>query len=193
MNLLSSAAMDEFETTFAPLDRDPSIKAIAIVSGKPNTFVTGADLHEIIKMTEASEALAMSVKGQRIFDAISNMKKPTVVGINGVCLGGGLELALCCDRRIATDAEITELGLPEVRLGFIPGLGGTQRLPRLVGAKAAVELILSAHAIKPQRALAIGLVDQVLKPDDLLGAVEALTFKVGARGKTGPETKRRKS
>lgn len=182
-NLMTAGALDEFESAIHEVGRDPSISAVGIVSGKPDSFVLGADLHEIIKFTEAAQALALSSRGQEILNALSNVPKPTVVGINGPCLGGGLELALACDVRIATDSETTQLGLPEVRLGFIPGLGGTQRLPRLIGARSAVELILSAEPVNAKRALELGLVDQVVAQDDLLEAVEAKALELAKAGK----------
>lgn len=189
VNLLTQEAMDQFEVALASLERDSDVKAIAIVSGKPDTFVTGADLHELIKLTEASQALAVATRGQQTLDKLSAVTKPTVAGINGVCLGGGLELALACDKRIATDEKITELGLPEVRLGFVPGLGGTQRLPRLIGVKAAVEMILTAKTITAHKALELGLIDQLVKADHLLDAVEAMALELSQTGKPAPSNK----
>lgn len=175
-NLLSSSVMEELGQTILATESDPEIKAIGIISGKPDAFVSGADLHEIIKCSSVSAAYKLSKQGQELFTIISTKHKPTVIGIHGACLGGGLELALCCDKRIATSSPLTILGLPEVKLGFIPGLGGTQRLPRLVGVKKALELILSGEPISSKTAKEIGLVDELVEPDVLLDELEALAI-----------------
>jgi len=183
VNLLTSAAMNEFEAALDQIERDAEIKALVLVSGKPDTFLAGADLHEIIKFTSAEQALELSERGHHIFKKLAACPKPVVAAINGICLGGGLELILCCDERIATAVPNTQLGLPEVRLGFIPGLGGTQRLPRLIGLKVAVELILGAEPIDGQRALAVGLIDQLVHPDNLLDAAESAAVALMQSGK----------
>jgi 3-hydroxyacyl-CoA dehydrogenase/enoyl-CoA hydratase/3-hydroxybutyryl-CoA epimerase len=189
VNLLTATAMDAFDEAVTQMERDPDIKALAILSGKPDTFILGADLHEIIKLEEASHGTALAVRGQKMLNRLSQVKKPSVAGINGMCLGGGLELALACDRRIATNSATTNLGLPEVRLGFVPGLGGTQRLPRLIGAKAAVQMILAAEPVDAQRAKELGLVDEIVSPDDLLDAVEAMCLELIKAGKPEPINK----
>ncbi len=171
-NVLSSTVIDEFAQCVKEAQEDASIKALGIVSGKADTFLSGADLHEILKFTDAHQAEGLSQRGQLVFNALADLGKPTVVGINGVCLGGGLELALCCTRRIATDSPITLLGLPEVKLGFVPGLGGTQRLPRLIGIRKALEIILAQEPFKAGKAYEMGIVDQLSTPDQLLDDVE---------------------
>jgi 3-hydroxyacyl-CoA dehydrogenase/enoyl-CoA hydratase/3-hydroxybutyryl-CoA epimerase len=183
VNLLTSTAMDEFEAAFDQVNDDPEVKAMVLVSGKPDSFIVGADLHEIIKFTSPDQALAVSSRGHHILRKLAACTKPTVAAINGICLGGGLEMVLCCDERIVTNVPATKLGLPEVRLGFIPGLGGTQRLPRLIGLKVSLELILGAEAIDCQRALAVGLVNQIVEPDNLLEAAEAAAVRLMEAGK----------
>lgn len=172
LNFLTREVMREFEEIIDELETDNSIKGVVFISGKPNTFLSGADLHEIIKFTEPQQAYDLSRRGQKLFSRIANLKQPTVCAIHGVCLGGGLESALSCVRRIATTDEITLLGLPELRLGFVPGLGGTQRLPRLVGLKKALEMILGSEPISSFEALEVGLVDRLVEPNELLKEAE---------------------
>jgi 3-hydroxyacyl-CoA dehydrogenase/enoyl-CoA hydratase/3-hydroxybutyryl-CoA epimerase len=178
INSLTAEVTDELEQALIEVERDSSVKAMVLVSGKPDTFLSGADLHEIMKFTDVEVARRTSSRGQKILDRLAALAKPTVVGINGVCLGGGLELALSCKRRIATTDAKTLLGLPEVRLGLIPGMGGTQRLPRLIGLSAALELILSAEPVSSARALELGLVDELVAPDDLLERCHKLALEM---------------
>jgi 3-hydroxyacyl-CoA dehydrogenase / enoyl-CoA hydratase / 3-hydroxybutyryl-CoA epimerase len=173
VNMLSSGVMDEFEDCIKQVAEDDSIKGVGIISGKPDTFLSGADLHEIMKFTDAHQGEALSRRGQHIFNGLANMNKPTVVGIHGVCLGGGLELALCCTKRIATDSPITLIGLPEVKLGFVPGLGGTQRLPRLIGVRNSLEVILTGDPVTARKANELGIIEKLTTPDNLLDQVEA--------------------
>lgn len=171
-NLLSSNVIDEFADNIQIAKNDPEIKVLVIISGKPDTFLSGADLHEIMKFTAAEQAEELSRRGQRIFNELANLGKPTVAAIHGVCLGGGLELVLCCNRRIATDDPITLIGLPEVKLGFVPGLGGTQRLPRLVGVRNSLEIILTGDPVTARRAHEIGVIDKLSHPDRLMEDAE---------------------
>ncbi|MBS1956328.1 MAG: enoyl-CoA hydratase/isomerase family protein [Cyanobacteria bacterium SZAS-4] len=177
-NFLTSEVFDELSEAIGEIESDPEIKAVVIISGKGDTFVAGADLHEILKYKTVDEGAQLSRRGNGIFSLLANMSKPTVAAINGLCVGGGLELALCCDRRIATDAPITVLGLPEVGHGLIPGLGGTQRLPRLIGATNAIELILSGDLLSANQALESLVVDQVESPDALLNKAEQLALEL---------------
>lgn len=184
VNLLTADAMQELSQALLDVERDPSVKALVIVSGKPDTFVSGADLHEIAQVRDQCRAQEMSTDGQTLCNKLAALGKPTVVGINGVCLGGGLELALACDRRIATDHESTLLGLPEVRLGIIPGMGGTQRLPRLIGLQNALEIILSGEPITASRAKELALVDELVTQDDLLDRCQQAALELIARPAT---------
>lgn len=172
VNLLTTEVMAELEQALDEVASDAGIKALMLLSGKHDTFLSGADLHEILRFEDREAAYELSRRGQRVLDRFGTLGKPVVVGINGSCLGGGLELALACDRRIATTSGITHFGLPEVRLGLIPGLGGTQRLPRLIGVKGALEIILSSEPVDPLRAKELGIVDDLVEPDELMVRLE---------------------
>ncbi len=166
-NQLTSAVMTEFEEVLNKIEQDPSVKAVGIISAKPDTFLLGADLREIMQLKSQEAASRLVTSGHACFARLANLKKPTIAGIHGTCLGGGLELALCCHKRLATPSKKTVLGLPETKLGFVPGLGGTQRLPRLIGLKSALDLILSAEPINAARALEIKLIDQIVELENL--------------------------
>ncbi|MBI4532578.1 MAG: enoyl-CoA hydratase/isomerase family protein, partial [Candidatus Melainabacteria bacterium] len=172
-NFLTRAVMSELGAVLDCIKDNPEMKALVVLSGKSDSFVLGADLHEIIKITSESQAYQMSKQGQEVLAKFASLGKPTVVGIHGQCLGGGLELALWCRYRIATTDPSTVLALPEIRLGIVPGLGGTQLLPRLIGAKAALEIVFSSEPISAAHAKDIGLVDELVCPDDFLPRLEA--------------------
>lgn len=172
LNSLGTPVMRELVEALDLIAKDSSIKAVVLMSGKADNFVIGADLFEIRKLTAQQELHALSRDGQQSLNKIACLNIPVVVAINGACLGGGLELALTGHWRIASNEDITQIGLPETRLGIIPGLGGTQRLPRLVGLKAALGLILSADPIGVDEAKQIGLVDEVVSSADLMSAAE---------------------
>ncbi len=172
VNSLSAEVTDELEQVLVELEEDASVKAVVFLSGKADTFVVGADLFEIVKLTDIEKARTLSSRGQALLNRLVALGKPTVVGINGACLGGGLELALACQKRIVSSDEHTVLGLPEVKLGIIPGMGGTQRLPRRVGLRAALDLILSGEPVSASRALEIGLVDEIVNADHLIARCE---------------------
>jgi Enoyl-CoA hydratase/isomerase len=142
VNTLSTRLFAEFEARIAELENNPP-DALVIVSGKPDGFVAGADLEELAGLSERGPILAMLQRGHELMERLADLPFPTVAAIHGACLGGGLELALACGRRVATQHPKTKLGLPEVQLGLIPGLGGTQRLPRLIGVPDALDLILT--------------------------------------------------
>ena len=137
-------------------------KAVVFISDKPGQFIAGADINELLEIQTENEALAKAKMGQEIFNKISRLSMPTLAVINGPSMGGGTELALSCDWRIMTDNPKVVIALPEVRLGIIPGWGGTQRLPKLVGYAAAVDMIISGRSIRGKRCLKMGLVDQII-------------------------------
>jgi len=168
VNTLSSEVAEELAELLRGLAKDPAVKAVVIASGKPGGFIAGAKIEMIQAVRSAAEAEALSRSGQRRMNDLERFPKPVVAAIHGACLGGGLELALACHWRIATDDRKTQLGQPEVQLGIIPGAGGTQRLPRLVGIAAALELILSGKSVKPRKAAKLGLVDEVVPAPILL-------------------------
>ena len=136
VNTFARSVRDEFTALIDRLDRDESIRAAVIRSGKADVWVAGADIEEFLGIETSSQAEALSRDGHALLDRLEKLRTPVVAAINGACLGGGLEAALACAYRIGTDTPKTVFGLPEVQLGLIPGGGGTQRLPRLVGLEA---------------------------------------------------------
>ncbi len=169
VNTLSTALMAWFEERLAEVAKEP-LRGLVLRSGKPDTFIAGADIEEIEQLTgradlgRREQVRALLRRGHALFGRLAALPFPTVAAIHGACMGGGLELSLCCDWRIASDHEKTKLGLPEVQLGIIPGLGGTQRLPRLVGVPAALDIILTGRQVSASRARKIGLVDDTCHP-----------------------------
>ena len=158
-NTLSRAVLDELMQVLDALDADPP-KGLVIRSGKANGFIAGADVDEFANIDDAQEAQALVRHGWDVFDRLANVSYPTLALIRGFCLGGGLELALACRYRVVVDEPSTRLGLPEVMLGIVPGWGGIRRLPRLVGAPAALDLLLTGKTIDARRARRIGLADE---------------------------------
>jgi 3-hydroxyacyl-CoA dehydrogenase/enoyl-CoA hydratase/3-hydroxybutyryl-CoA epimerase len=159
VNVLCFDALYELREYIIGFEEDKSIKALFIESAKEHIFIAGADINEIQAFNNESEIVSKLTEGEDIFNRLEALPFPTVSVIDGACLGGGLELALACDYRIATNDEHTRIGLVEVSLGIIPGLGGTQRLPKLVGFTKAIELITASKRLKGDKALKLGLVD----------------------------------
>ncbi len=178
LNALNATVFNELEAAFRSLAGDRSVGAI-IVTGAGRSFVAGADIAELADATAAALE-ARSRRGQAVFRMIERMPKPVIAAVNGFALGGGCELALACHVRFAS--EKAKFGLPEAKLGLIPGYGGTQRLPRLVGRGPALRLILSGETIDAAEALRLGLADSVSAPDDLLPAARAFATAVTANG-----------
>ncbi len=178
VNTLSSRLFEWFEDQIARVERDRPA-ALVILSGKPDGFVAGADIEELKALAEPEDVLDLLQRGHALMKRLSSLPFPTVAAIHGAALGGGLELALACRYRIATEHPKTKLGLPEVQLGLIPGLGGTQRLPRLIGIPAALDLILTGRQVDARKARKLGLVDDTCHPADLRTAAERW-----ARGRT---------
>jgi 3-hydroxyacyl-CoA dehydrogenase/enoyl-CoA hydratase/3-hydroxybutyryl-CoA epimerase len=168
VNTLSPDVGGEFATILDLLERDPAVKAIVFTSGKKDGFVAGAKIEMLRDAETAEDAEQLSRDGQAGFDRLERYPKPVVAAIHGACLGGGLEWALACHYRIATTDPRTQLGLPEVQLGVIPGAGGTQRLPRLVGIATALDMILAGKSLPARKALKIGLVDEAVPAPVLL-------------------------
>ena len=163
VNKLNAATKDELEGAFARLQEDPTVRAIVLISGKPDIFIAGADIEEFLAIRTAPDAERLSRDGQAMLERLEK-GKPVLAAIHGACLGGGLETALACAYRIATDHPKTVLGLPEVQLGLIPGAGGTQRLPRTVGLASALDIILTGRNIRAKKAYQMGLVDELVHP-----------------------------
>jgi 3-hydroxyacyl-CoA dehydrogenase / enoyl-CoA hydratase / 3-hydroxybutyryl-CoA epimerase len=164
VNKFTRAVREEFAAVLAALEADARVRAVVFISGKRDTFVAGADIDEFVALADAAAATRLSRDGQRFVDRIAAFPKPFVVAIHGSCLGGGLELALACHHRVASDHPKTVLALPEVQLGIIPGAGGCNRLPRLVGLRAALEMILASRNVAAAKALRMGLVDELVPP-----------------------------
>ncbi len=147
VNTLSPELGEELQAAVGSLEKDPGVKALVLASGKKDGFVAGAKIELLQGAGSAAEVEALARTGQKGFDRLEQLKKPVVAAIHGACLGGGLELALACHWRIATDDRKTQLGQPEVQLGVIPGGGGTQRLPPLIGIAQALDLILAGKSV----------------------------------------------
>jgi 3-hydroxyacyl-CoA dehydrogenase/enoyl-CoA hydratase/3-hydroxybutyryl-CoA epimerase len=162
VNKLNAAVKTELEGLLSRLREDSSTRAVVLISGKADTFIAGADIEEFTAIASQTEAERLSFEGQETVSRLETFQKPIVAAINGACLGGGLEVALACHYRVATDHPKTVLGLPEVQLGLIPGAGGCQRLPRLIGARAALDMILTGKTERASKALRLGLVDEVV-------------------------------
>ena len=164
-NALSAAVVGELDDAFGRVSSEREVRALIVTGAGDKAFVAGADIQELATLT-AVELREFSLAGQRVFRRLETMGKPSVAAINGHALGGGLELAMACTVRFA--AENARLGQPEVKLGLIPGYGGTQRLPRLVGRGRALEMLLSGEPVDAAEAHRIGLVNAVVAPADLM-------------------------
>jgi enoyl-CoA hydratase/carnithine racemase len=163
---------------FGELADDPEVRACVLTGGGEKAFVAGADISELATLS-GPEAEQYAVAGQALMDRIENLRKPVIAAIGGYALGGGLELALACTVRWS--ASKARLGLPETGLGLIPGFGGTQRLPRLIGRGRATEMILTGDPITADQALSWGLVTRVLERDELLGEAQAFAARLAER------------
>lgn len=180
LNALNARVLSELETAMKEVNSDEAIRVLLITGAGEKAFVAGADIKELNTLNkETGEMLAS--RGQKIFDAVENSKKPIIAIVNGYALGGGAELAMACHIRVATENAL--IGLPEVSLGLIPGYGGTQRLPALVGKSKAMEMILTGKPIKADAALQSGLVSAVLSIEEALEYAKKLA---GAIMKNGP-------
>lgn len=177
VNLLTTAVMDELDRLLDEISAMKEIKALIFLSGKETGFIAGADLTEIKDVSDPVKGEALSRKGQRIFEKIERLFFPTVAAIHGPCMGGGLELALACRYRIISNDKRTALALPEVKIGIIPGFGGTQRLSRLVGLSNSLDMILTGKSVYPKKAIKIGLADEVTYKELLLSRAIVMAKK----------------
>lgn len=166
VNLLGARMMADLEPILLGLEKQAAVRGIVIISAKPDNFIAGADIGMLEAAGSSAALTTLSSGGQVMMDRLATMakRKPVVAAINGTCLGGGLELALACSYRVASSGSKTRLGLPEVKLGLLPGAGGTQRLPRLIGIQESIMLMTTGSAIKPEKALKLGLVNAVVEP-----------------------------
>ena len=180
-NALSSKVMEELDDSVDAVLKDDDIK-VAIITGTGGViFVAGADIKEIANIENAAKGQELTAKGQAVLNKIEQSEKPFIVAINGLTLGGGCELAMACHIRIASD--MTKFGQPEINLGIIPGFGGTQRLPRLVGSGKAAEIILTGDMVTAKEAHRIGLVDKIVPPDDVLKQAKGIAKRIASKGK----------
>lgn len=176
LNALNKKTIEELHLALTTLEQEATVRVIIITGSGEKAFVAGADISEFAHFTE-EEGKQLAAKGQKIlFDFIENLNTPVIAAINGFALGGGLELAMSCHFRIATDTA--KMGLPEVSLGVIPGYGGTQRLTQLVGKGRAMEMIMTAGMINAEKALNYGLVNNVVTQEELLPLAEKLAVKI---------------
>lgn len=179
VNVLTAKAMQELDQVIDEFSKDEQIKVIVITGEGPYTFVAGADIKEIASIGSRQQAIDLVKKGQSILNKIENLEKPVICAINAICLGGGMELAMACHMRIASDRA--KFGQPEILLGIIPGFGGTQRLIRLCGPAKAREILLTGDQISAKDALEIGLVNQVVPEGRLLKESVGLAKKIASK------------
>lgn len=175
LHALDAVMFDELEGAFAELAADASVRVILLTGSGERAFAAGADIRALAE-TDASSGRAESERGQQVFLQIERCGKPVIACVNGVALGGGCELALACTFRIASERAM--LGLPELKLGLIPGYGGTQRLPRLVGRSAALRMILTGVAVDAAEALRLALVDEVVPAAELMARGRAIAESI---------------
>ncbi|HSR67978.1 MAG TPA: enoyl-CoA hydratase-related protein [Acidobacteriota bacterium] len=175
LNALNGATLDELEEAFTRLEADGEVACIILTGAGEKAFAAGADINELAAL-EGHTGRLQALRGQRLFSLIEDLSKPVIAAVNGFCLGGGCEMAMACHIRLA--AASARFGQPEVKLGLIPGYGGTQRLTRLVGQGRAMEIILSGAMISARRAEAMGLVNRVVEDADLLDECRKLAAQI---------------
>lgn len=183
-NLLTIDLLSELEKAVDLLADNDQVKAV-VITGSGSLFVAGADVKVIAAISSSEEGESLAKRGQAVFDKIEQMQKPVIAAITGFCLGGGLELAMACHLRIG--GERARLGQPEINLGIIPGFGGTQRLPRLVGKSKAIELILTGDMINAEEAKKLGLINKLVPEGEVLKQAQGLAKKIAAKGKKAVE------
>ena len=176
LNALNRDTLQELHDSFTDLENNTEVQVIILTGSGEKAFVAGADISEFADFSE-KEGGQLAAEGQElVFNLVENLSKPVIAAVNGFALGGGLELAMACHFRVASDNA--KMGLPEVSLGVIPGYGGTQRLPQLIGKGRALEMITTAGMIDADKALSYGLVNHVVSQEDLLGFCEQLAGKI---------------
>jgi enoyl-CoA hydratase len=180
LNPLSTQVFVELEPALDHIASDDSVNVVVVTGAGDKSFVAGADLAEMRDMSP-TEAYALSTRAHRVFSKLENLPQPTIAAVNGFAIGGGCELALACDIRIASDRAT--FGAPEVSFGITPGYGGTQRLPRIIGAGRALELILTGRMIDAQEAVTIGLVNRVVPAEELKDEVLRVARSISANGR----------
>lgn len=177
-NSITGPVLKELEQVLSEIEQDDYVRAV-IMTGSGRFFCAGADIHELTRLNTSHVGTEFALQGQALFNHIERFDKPVLAAVNGICVGGGLELALACHMRIA--ASGVSLGLPEIKLGLIPGFGGTQRLSRVVGASKAAEMILTGESVTAEDAHKIGLVSRVVSGSQLITEAEALVGMIATR------------
>ena len=190
MNTLKAEFSEQVTDVLNEIKNDTSITGIVVMSGKEDSFVAGADINMINDCKTKEEVVSLSRQGQMIFSQIEELSIPVVAAINGACLGGGLELAMACHARVCSDSAKTALGLPEVQLGLLPGSGGTQRLPKLVGLQKSLDMMLSGKQLRAKQALKAGLVDDVVPNSILITTAQNMVEKLALKGKVAPKKRK---
>ena len=175
LNALNMATMEELRAAFHDIKNDSAIRVVIFTGSGEKAFIAGADIGELSKQ-DAITGKEYTHRGQNVLNLIENLGKPVIACLNGFALGGGCEIAMACTMRLASDNA--KLGQPEVKLGIIPGYGGTQRLPRLVGKGIAMQMVLAGELITAQEAHRIGLVNEVTTPTELIPRAEAIAAKI---------------
>lgn len=179
VNALTPHTLAQLDCVLDELAQDDRVKVL-VLTGAGSFFVAGADINAIAAISSSHEGTEMALRGQAVLNKIEFYDKPVIAAINGTCLGGGLELALCCHIRLA--AEVARLGQPEINLGIMPGFGGTQRLSRLVGRSKALELILTGDLLSASEAKSLGVVSHVVPLEELMRQAHGLARKIASKG-----------
>src|SRR5436189_2153344 len=169
-NIFDAATLSDLDQQLDFIEKEDSLEGAMILSAKKSIFIAGADLKTLLHQAQTGEMRSFIAEVQRIFNRLAALKIPTCAAIHGACAGGGYEITLACDWRIASDDPATRIGLPETTLGLIPAWGGCTRLPRLIGAEKAAEVILNGKLYYAQEALKVGLVDEMAPRDQLIDA-----------------------
>lgn len=183
-NVLTTAILKELDQVFSELEADAEVRVV-LLTATGRFFCPGADIKELASIGTAYQGAELSGRGQALLNRIERFDKPVIAAINGPCLGGGLELAMACHMRVAAAGIV--LGLPEIKLGLIPGFGGTQRLPRIIGPSKAAELILTGDTLTSEEAMVLGLVNRIVPAQDVLQQAKALAAKVASTGRPATE------
>ena len=188
LNALNDQTIAELDTAFASLEQDSSIHVVLLTGSGEKAFIAGADINEL-KVCDVPAGIQKSIRGQNLLNRIEGSRLVVIAAINGFALGGGCEIAMACDIRLAADTA--RLGQPEVTLGIIPGYGGTQRMPRLIGKGKAKQLILTGDMINAAEAHRIGLVDEVYPAAELIAKAREMALKIAAKGPYAVATAKR--